>query len=236
MAAADKPERHGAIKCAGPGQRGNRTSARVGQVGWAMPSSGGAPVPIRAVLGLEENVHARGQVVCDQRRNSDAEIDQHARFELASNSARNDRSAVPFGHSRIGDEVIDDGCRRHHMVGRDHADRNDVVGAGDDGVGGHRDDRIEIAGCQRIAQIAEIVGQESLHEREVGAERGFKQIALSIDFDALLAVLDRRSDAGLRQDAAQAMIRRRGSVRSACLVERGPPPVRLPSSASGFQD
>ena len=60
------------------------------------------------------------------------------------------------------------------MVGRDHADRDDIVRAGDDGVGGHRDHRVEVAGGQRVAQIAEIVGKECLHQREVGAQREFR--------------------------------------------------------------
>ena len=48
MAAANEPERHCAIKCAGPGQGCDRTAARVGQA-WDAPClpQGGAPVPIR---------------------------------------------------------------------------------------------------------------------------------------------------------------------------------------------
>ena len=70
---------------------------------------------------------------------------------------------------------------------------------------GHRDHRIEVSSGQRVAQIAEIVGKECLHQREVGAECDFEQIALAVHFDALLAALDRRADAGLRQDAAQSI-------------------------------
>ena len=78
-----------------------------------------------------------------------------------------------------------------------------MVRAGDDGLGRHRDHRIEIARGQRVAQIAEIIGEECLHQREVGAERDFEQIALAVHLDALLAGLDRRADAGLRQNAAE---------------------------------
>ena len=74
------------------------------------------------------------------------------------------------------------------MIGRDHADRNNVVGAGDHDVSCHGHDRIEVAGRQRVAQIADIVRKESLHQSEVGAERGF-QVALSATdgFSKLLA-------------------------------------------------
>ena len=68
--------------------------------------------------------------------------------------------------------------------------------------GGHRHHRIEIAGRQRIAQVAEIVGEECLHQREIGAQRDFEQIAFAAHVDTLLAVLHRCADAGLCQNAA----------------------------------
>ena len=83
------------------------------------------------------------------------------------------------------------------MVGRDHADRNDVIGAGDNSFRGHRDYRIVITGGERVAEISEIIRQKRLHEREVRTKRGFEQIAFSSDFDALLASLNRGPDACL---------------------------------------
>src|SRR6187551_2633221 len=92
--------------------------------------------------------------------------------------------------SRVRYEEIDDGSGCHNVVRRNDPYRNNVVGAGNDSVGSHRDDRVEIAGGQRVTQIADIIGQESLHQREVGPQRGLKQIGLSSDFNLLLAVLD----------------------------------------------
>src|SRR4029450_12032988 len=86
-----------------------------------------------------------------------------------------------------------------------HADRNDIVGLGDDCFGGHRHHRIEIPSRESIAEIAEIVGEKGLDHGEVGTQRSLNQIALSVDFDALLSVLHRRSETRLRQDAAQAV-------------------------------
>ena len=56
------------------------------------------------------------------------------------------------------------------MIGRDDADRNDMLGTGNDRLGGHRNHGIEIAGGQGIAQIAEIVGDEGLDQRKRDAE------------------------------------------------------------------
>ena len=79
------------------------------------------------------------------------------------------------------------------MIGRDHADGNDVVSAGDDGSGGHCDHRIEVAGGEGVAEVAQIVGEERLQQGKVGAQAGLQEIGLAVDLDALLAVLDRRA-------------------------------------------
>jgi hypothetical protein len=91
------------------------------------------------------------------------------------------------------------------VIGRQHADRDDVVRTDNDRVGRHRDHRIEIAGRQRVAQVSQVIGQECLHQRKVGAQRGFEQIAFAVQIDPLLAGLHRRPDAGLRQDPAEPM-------------------------------
>jgi hypothetical protein len=55
------------------------------------------------------------------------------------------------------------------MVGRHNADRNDVFGTRNDGIGGHGDHGIEIASGQRITQISHIVGKKGLHQSEICA-------------------------------------------------------------------
>ena len=91
------------------------------------------------------------------------------------------------------------------MVGRSDTDRDDVVDAGDHGVGRHGDYRVEIARGERVTEIAEIIRDESVHQRIIGAQRDFEQIGLSVHLDALFAVLDRRADTGLRENAAEPM-------------------------------
>src|SRR5262245_10980973 len=102
------------------------------------------------------------------------------------------------------DEVIDQRSRRHDVVGRDDPDRHDVVRRYDHGVRGHGHDRIEVARGQRVGEVAEIVGQKRVDQREIRAQRRLEQIALSLDLDPLLALLDDGADAGRREHAAEA--------------------------------
>ena len=95
------------------------------------------------------------------------------------------------------------GRRRHYLVGRYDADRNHIVRVCDHGFGRHRDDRIEIASSQRIAQVTEIIGEKCLHQRKVGAQGDLEEIALSVDLDDPLALGGKRANAGRSEDAPQ---------------------------------
>ncbi len=64
-----------------------------------MPSSGIGPVPISPFFGLEEDVHSRRNVTCDQRGNADAEVGKHARAQLLSNAPGDDDLCVHGRHS-----------------------------------------------------------------------------------------------------------------------------------------
>ena len=88
MTAANEAERHRAVEGAGAGQRGDGTAAGVGQRRMRHALLGRRAGTDQPVLGLEEHVHALRHVVGDQRRNADAEIDQHARLELRAIRAR----------------------------------------------------------------------------------------------------------------------------------------------------
>ena len=68
-------------------------------MGCAMPSSGGAPVPIRPFSDWKNTCMSGGHVVCDQRRNADAEIDQHPGLQLAGNAARDDGLRFHAAHA-----------------------------------------------------------------------------------------------------------------------------------------
>ena len=93
-----------------------------------MPSSGTAPVPIRPFSDWKNTCIPAGTIVGDQGRNADAEIDEHAGAQLLRDALGDDRLRHPW-RSPVRDEIVDKRCRRHDMVGRDHADRHDVVGA-----------------------------------------------------------------------------------------------------------
>src|SRR5262245_752915 len=80
-----------------------------------------------------------------------------------------------MGLSRIRNQVVNDRRRSDDMIRRDHPHGNDVLGTSNNGFGSHRNHGVEIAGGQRIAQIAEIIGKKGLHQRIVRAQRDFEQ-------------------------------------------------------------
>src|SRR5262245_5586877 len=77
--------------------------------------------------------------------------------------------------SPYDDQESNDRRRRHDVIERDDADRNDVVRRDDDGVGGHRHDGIEVARGQGVGEVAEIVGEKGMHQRELRPERSLEQ-------------------------------------------------------------
>src|SRR4026209_1021699 len=81
--------------------------------------------------------------------------------------------------SHIGNEVVDQWRRSHHMIGRHHTDWHDIISANDNGATRHRDHWIELARGQRIAQVSEIVGEERLNKREISMKCGFNEVASS---------------------------------------------------------
>ncbi len=83
-------------------------------------------------------------------------------------------------------------------------DRNDVLRRDDDSIGRHRHDGIEIARRQGVGEIAKVIRQKSVDQREVRAKRRFEQEVLAVDVDLTLALFDHRSDARRRQYAPQA--------------------------------
>ena len=89
------------------------------------------------------------------------------------------------------------------MVGRDHADGHDMLGVDDDGRGGHRDYRIEVARGQHIGEVAEVVGEKRLDQREVRSEWKLEQVLATADVDLALPLLDDGAHAGRRKDPAE---------------------------------
>src|ERR1700731_649039 len=74
--------------------------------------------------------------------------------------------------SPIGNEKVDERGRGHNVIGRDYTHRHDMVRGHDDSVRRHGDERIEIACSKRVGQIAYIVGEKRMNQREIGAQSG----------------------------------------------------------------
>ena len=90
------------------------------------------------------------------------------------------------------------------MVGRDNPDGHDVFGRDNHGVCSHCHDRIEIAGGQRVREIALVIGKKGVDQSKICTKRGLQQIGPSAHLDLLFALFNDRADAGWRENAAQA--------------------------------
>jgi hypothetical protein len=77
-----------------------------------------------------------------------------------------------------------------------------MIRGGNDRAAGHRNHRIEIAGGQGIGEIAHVIGEECMDEREVRLQCGLEQIALSVDINLALPLLDNGAHASGCEDAA----------------------------------
>src|SRR3954454_24504207 len=106
--------------------------------------------------------------------------------------------------SALHDEVVDQGSGRDHVVGRDDADRHDIVCRDEDRISRHGHQRIEVPPCEGVGEITEVVAEKRVHERKVGPQRGLKQIRPAVDLDPAFAVLDHRADPGWGEHPAEA--------------------------------
>ena len=73
------------------------------------------------------------------------------------------------------------------MVWRNDAHRDHVFRLHEDSIGGHCHERVEIACCQRVAEITKVVGDERMDQREVGAQSCFKQVVSTVNRNLALA-------------------------------------------------
>jgi hypothetical protein len=91
------------------------------------------------------------------------------------------------------------------MIRRDHADGNDVVRVGDHRPAGHGDHWIKITCCQRIGEVAQIVGEEGVYQGKVGGERRLDKEGLAIQLDLSFALLGQGAKSGRSEDTAEAV-------------------------------
>ncbi len=73
-----------------PGQRRDRAACGVGQHRMRHALLGRRPGADQTILRLEEHMDVVRQKVRHERRNTDAQIDQHAGFKLTSDAACDD--------------------------------------------------------------------------------------------------------------------------------------------------
>ena len=137
--------------------------------------------------------------------------------------------------SRVGDEVVDDGAGVTTWSGEITPTGTMLSALAMTVPAAIAMTGIEVARRQRIAEIAQIVGEERLDQGEVGAQRDLKQIRLSADLNSLLADLDRSADAGLGQNTAQSIATSANALDERALAGRARPPARRPSSAAAFR-
>src|SRR3982075_2430715 len=102
----------------------------------------------QSVFRLKEYLEITRNIVRDQGRNPDAQIDEVARAKFERHASRNDRLSIHG--SPVDDEIVDERCWGYDMVWCDDTDWNDMLGCDNDHIGCHGHGRIEVASRQRI--------------------------------------------------------------------------------------
>src|SRR6516164_223619 len=101
-------------------------------IGCAMPSSGGAPVPISPFSDWKNTLMPSGRYLATR-----VGMPMPRLISIPGLSSRAMRRAMmvcgSMAYSRIGYEVVDNRRWRHDVVGGDYTDWHNVIGAGDDG-------------------------------------------------------------------------------------------------------
>src|SRR5437588_12182502 len=155
----------------------------------------------QSVFRLKENLELRRNVVGNQRWNADPQIHEIAGMQFLRDAPGDDRLSIHG--SPVRNEVVDEWCRGHDMVGCDDAHGHDVFRRYDHGVCRHGHDRVEIACGQHVGEVAEVIGQKGVNQGKLRPQRGFEQKLLSVDLDLALAFSDQSADAGWRENASE---------------------------------
>src|SRR5215203_6532959 len=145
--------------------------------GRAMPASGTGPVPISPFSDWKKTWIPRGTKLA-----TSVGIPMPRLTSIPSRSSRAIRLAMTVCASILSlrDEVVDNRRGGHNVVRRYDADGDHVFRLNEDRVCGHRHHRIEIAGGEGVAEVAEVVGDKRMHEREVGAQSRLQQVIPSV--------------------------------------------------------
>src|SRR3954453_1427725 len=177
-----------------------RPPASVSQ-GSAMPGSGIGPVPMRPFSDWKKTWIPFGTKLATR-----VGMPMPRLTSMPSRSSRAMRWAMMVCGS-IGSalhKVVDQGSGRDDVVGRDDADRHDIVGRDEDRVSRHGHQRVEVPSREGVGEIAKVVAQERVHERKVGPQRGLKEVRPAVNLDRAFAVLNHRADPGWRENSTEA--------------------------------
>ena len=173
------------------------------------------------------HVDAVGNIVRDQRRNADAEIDVKAVAQFLR-GARGHLFAGP-GHQTFSPAAAGDGSRLrrgalfdallggsdlddalHENAGRmdvvriDLAGRHQVLDLGHRDLRRRRHHRVEIARGLAIDEIACGIALPGMDHGDVGEQAAFHEVLLAIEFLHFLALGDQGADAGLGEEGGNA--------------------------------
>jgi hypothetical protein len=91
------------------------------------------------------------------------------------------------------------------VIRRYDPDWDDMVRRGDHRISGHGHYGVVVACGQRIGEVAYVVGNKCVHEREIRPKRRFQQVLLALQFDLALALFDQCADARRCENAAEAI-------------------------------
>jgi hypothetical protein len=71
-----------------------------------------------------------------------------------------------------------------------------MVGGDNDSVRSHGDDRIKVPRGKDVGEIADVIGDERMNEREVGSQGGFQQLFLPVHLDFAFVLFSEGAEAG----------------------------------------
>ena len=200
------------------GQQRHRLLAGVDQVGVFLARRRRRAHAEEAVLAVQEDLAVLRQMVGDQRRQADAEVDVRAFGDVARDARGHLVAAERFiagPHAaacgcgpRVAtldrDDALHEDARRDDGFGIELAERHDLVHLRDRAFRRRRHDRAEVARGLAVDEVAPAVAALGLDQREVGVDRVLEHVAAAVDRARLLALGERRAVAGRREERADA--------------------------------
>ena len=173
----------------------------------------------QAVFAVQEDVAVLRQVIGDQRRQADAQVDVRAFGNVAGDAGGHlvaavtvhrdvprRRLAVAIDRDRRvdRDDALDEDSRRDDVFRVEAAQRDHFAHLRDRALGRAGHDRPEIARGLAIDEVAPAVALLGLDQREVGVDRILEHVVAAVDDARFLAFGQQRAVAGGREKGADA--------------------------------